>query len=168
MENLVPHSTPQTVRDLMESEVFTVSPDTNLPELQRRFTSSRVGALPVVDREKRIVGIVSRADIMRRFSLEQSLAELADSDFDQVMGVEDDDDSISQIGSAVGRRLSQMHAHDIMKTEVETIPPDAAPEEAARIMVERRIHRLPVVDGDQLIGIVSAFDFMRLFASSSD
>lgn len=159
---------PKTVRELMSENVLTVSPETNLPDLQRRFASTRVGAMPVVDRDHRIQGIVSRFDVMRRFSIEQSLAELADSEFDQTLGVEDDDDSITAIGAAVGTRLSKMHARDIMITEVATIGPDASPSDAARLMTERRIHRLPVIENDVLIGIVSAFDFMRLYSESDD
>lgn len=158
----------QTVREMMKSEVHTVSPETPMPDLQRRFTTTRVGALPVVDRDRRLVGIVSRMDVMRRYSFEQSLAELADSDFDQTLGVEDDDDTVGQIGAAVGKRLQALHARDIMITDVLTIGPDEPAREAARRMVENRIHRLPVVEGDRLVGIVSAFDFMRLYSEEGD
>jgi len=149
----------------MQDEVITVAGDMNMPDLQRRFMSSRVGALPVVGRDSQLEGIVSRMDVLRRFSLEQSLAELADSDFDQTLGVEDDDDSLTAIGAEVGRRLSMIRAHDIMVTDVVTIGPEEPVEEAARRMLERRIHRLPVVEQDRLVGIVSAFDFMQLFMS---
>ena len=152
------------VREVMKTEVFTVGPDSSMPDLQRQFASTRVGALPVIDRDRRLQGIVSRMDVMRRLSLEQSLAELADSDFDQTLGVEDDDDSVKLIGAAVGERMQSLHAHDIMIEEVVTIGPDEPLREAARRMVEKRIHRLPVVEGGKLVGIISAFDFMRLYA----
>jgi CBS domain-containing protein len=151
----------------MQGEVVTVPPETPLPDLQRRFASERVGALPVVDAGGRILGLVSRYDVMRRFSLEQSLAELADSDFDQTLGVKDNDDSIATIAAVVGRRLAGMHARDVMIEEVVVIGPEATVSEAARIMTERRFHRLPVVEGGRLVGILSAFDFMRLYASTS-
>jgi len=162
----MPKPFPKTVRELMQGEVFTVSPDTNMPDLQRRFASTRVGALPVVEADRKIVGIVSRFDVMRRFSIEQSLAELADSEFDQTLGIEDRDDSITVIGAAVGRRLSQVHASDIMIKEVASIGPEATPGQAARQMTKSKIHRLPVVEDGHLIGIVSAFDFMRLYAEN--
>lgn len=157
---------PGTVREMMKADVFTVSPDTAMPDLQRRFTETRVGALPVVDAQRRLVGIVSRMDVMRRYSYEQSLAELADSDFDQTLGIEDDDDTVGQIGAAVGQRLQSLRARDIMIGDVLTIGPDESTEEAARRMVEKRIHRLPVVEEGRLVGIVSAFDFMRLHAEA--
>ncbi len=152
----------------MHGDVLTVSPETPLPDLQRRFASARVGALPVVDASGRILGLVSRFDVMRRFSLEQSLAELADSDFDQTLGMKDNDDSIAAIAAAVGRRLAGMYARDVMIGDVFVIGPDATLAEAARIMTERRFHRLPVVEAGRLVGILSAFDFMRLYASKGD
>ena len=161
----MPRNVPRTVRELMEADVVTVSPDTNLPDLERQFSSTRIGAIPVVDRYRKIVGLVSRFDVMRRLSLEQTLAELADSEFDQTLGVRDEDDSVKLIGAAVGQRLAQLRAGDIMVADVTTISPDATLAEAARIMTERRFHRLPVVENGKLIGIVSAFDFMRLYAS---
>jgi CBS domain-containing protein len=153
------------VRDAMKTNVTTVTPEITMPDLQRLFLKSKFGALPVLDRAGHLVGIVSRSDVVRKFSLEQSLAELADSDFDSILGVEDDDDALESIGAAVGRRLSHVHANDIMIHDVETIGPDETLAQAASRMVQRRIHRLPVLEGGRLVGIVSAFDFMDLYAA---
>ena len=154
------------VSDVMNTEVVTVLPDMTMPDLQRLFAQKRFGAVPVMDRDRNLMGIVSRSDVVRKFSLEQTLAELSDSDFDASLGVEDNDDALDSIGAAVGIRLSKVKARDIMITKVVTTAPDAPLSEAADIMVERRIHRLPVLDGGQLVGILSAFDFMRLYAAN--
>ncbi len=155
------------VRDIMKEDVTNVSPESSMAELQRIFAQTGYGAVPVLGRGGVLLGIVSRSDVMRKLSVEQSLAELADSDFDATLGVEDDDDALGSIGAAVGRRLATVRAGDIMKKEVLTIGPDESLPEAAGRMVERRIHRLPVVDDGRLIGIISAFDFMRLYASDA-
>lgn len=152
------------VRDVMQTDVTTVSPDTTFPELRRIFVKTGFGAVPVLDRDHRMKGIVSRSDVVRKASIEQSLAELADGDFDSILGVEDNDNALESIGAAVGRRLANVTAQDIMITKVLTIAPDEPLVEAARQMVERNIHRLPVLDGGRLVGIVSAFDFMTLYA----
>lgn len=155
------------VRDVMKTEVTTVSPDMSLPDLERVFVRNRFGALPVLDRDHQLQGIVSRADVVRKFSLEQSLAELTDGDFDAILGVEDDDSAMDSIGAEVGRRLAKMHARDIMITEVITVGPDEPLAKAAAMMLERRIHRLPVLEDGRLIGVVSAFDFMALYAEEA-
>lgn len=154
------------VSEVMNTEVVTVLPDITMPDLQRLFAQKRFGAVPVKDREGNLLGIVSRSDVVRKFSLEQTLAELSDSDFNAELGVEDNDDALNSISAAVGIRLSKVKARDIMITDLVTTSPDAPLSEAAEIMVARRIHRLPVLDGSRLVGIVSAFDFMRLYAAN--
>lgn len=154
------------VRDLMNSDVVTISPEMTMPDIHRLFSKHRFGAVPVLDRDSRLKGIVSRSDVVRKFSLEQSLAELANSDFDATLGIKDDDVALESIAAAVGRRLSQVKAADIMIRDVVTIAPDAPLSEAADRMLEHRIHRLPVLENGRVIGILSAFDFMRLFASN--
>lgn len=155
----------KTVRDVMKTEVVTAPAEMSLSDLERLFLKTGFGAVPVLDRDHHLQGIVSRSDVVRKFSLEQTFAELADSDFDATLGVEDNDDALASIGAAAGRRLSKMKAKDIMIHDVATVEPDALLAEAADIMVTRRIHRLPVVENGQLVGIISAFDFMRLYAS---
>lgn len=153
------------VRDVMKKDVVTVSPDMTMSDLQRIFVEKKFGAVPVLDRDRRLKGIVSRTDVVRKFSLEQTFAELADSDFDDTLGVEDSDDTLGSIGAAAGRRLSKVKASDIMISDVLTIGPDAPLAEAARQMLAKRIHRLPVLEEGRLVGIVSAFDFMALYAA---
>ena len=160
----------ETVRELMNSKVMTTSPNTPLPDLQRQFLETRVGALPVVDRDGRLLGIASRSDVVRKYSYEQSLAELAESGFDPIDGDPDDvadANALTAIGAKVGRRLAKTEVADIMITDVVTIEPDASLQDAANRMVSARIHRLPVVEQDRLVGILSAFDFMKLYADRS-
>lgn len=161
---------PKQVRDIMSKDIVTVKPSTTMTDLQNRFANARFGALPVVDRDDKLRGIVSRTDVVRKFSLEQSLAELAEFGFETVSDEADDAteaNALDAISSAVGRRLSKMFASDVMISDVITIAPDADTHEAARLMVANRIHRLPVVEDGKLVGIVSAFDFMSHYVSSS-
>ena len=63
------------VRDIMEKDVRSVTPETSLVDLERRLLQARVGALPVVERTGELVGIASRSDVVRQLSVEQSLGE---------------------------------------------------------------------------------------------
>ncbi|MFK7897875.1 MAG: CBS domain-containing protein [Myxococcota bacterium] len=155
------------VSEVMKTDVVTISPEMPMADIQRLFVKERFGAVPVLDREERLLGIVSRSDVVRKFSLEQTFAELSSADFDAKLGVTDNDDLIGSIGAAAGRRLANVRAEDLMISDVITVAPDAPLSEAADSMLERRIHRLPVVQNERLVGIVSAFDFMRLYASEA-
>jgi CBS domain-containing protein len=157
---------PKIVRDVMNKAVIKISPDTALPEIQREFLRSRIGALPVVGENGRLEGLVSRSDVVRKYSVERSLAELSSSGFDAELGAGETPVSLDAIGEEVGRRLSRLHARDLMVHDVETTSPDETLAQAARRMLKRRIHRLPVVEDGRLIGILSAFDYVQLFEAS--
>jgi CBS domain-containing protein len=157
---------PRTVADLMQKKVLTISPRKTLPELERALLSSRVGAMPVVERDGRMVGIVSRSDVVRQLCLERSLGEaMADAYRDQT-----DEKFVEKarrdVAEAIGKRMEHLFVKDVMIRDVITIPPDLPLAEAAQLMIERHIHRLPVVEDGKLVGIVSSLDFTRLVAET--
>jgi CBS-domain-containing membrane protein len=154
----------RTVADLMQKKVLTIAPGKTLPELERALLRSRVGAMPVVERSGKMVGIVSRSDVVRQLCLERSLGEaMADAYRDQT----DEafvEKSRRDVAEAVGKRMEQLCVRDVMIRDVVTVPPDLPLGKAAQLMLERRIHRLPVVESGTLVGIVSSLDFTRLVA----
>ena len=156
-----------TVADLMQKKVLTIAPGKTLPELERALLRSRVGAMPVVDRGK-MIGIVSRSDVVRQLCLERSLGEaMADAYRDQT------DDAFTEktrraVAEAIGKRMEHLCVRDVMIRDVVTVPPDLPVAKAAQLMLERRIHRLPVVENGKLVGIVSSLDFTRLVAAGPE
>ena len=157
----------RTIAEIMQKKVKTIGPDKTLPDLERELLRWRIGAMPVVERGGKLVGIVSRSDVVRQLCLERSLGEaMADAYRDQT------DASFaaqaeSTIGGAIGQRMERLRVRDVMICDVLTVPPDLPVTQAARLLIERRIHRLPVVEGDKLIGIVSSLDFTRIVAEAS-
>lgn len=151
------------VRDVMRADVSTVSPDLSLPELESRLLKHRVGAYPVVE-NRRLVGIVSRSDIVRQLSVERSVGgALANLD----PGESDDaalKQAVASIAEYIGRRMEVLTVRDVMITEVITARLDESLVDAARRMLAAKVHRLPVVDGEALCGIVASSDFVQMFA----
>ena len=68
------------------------------------------------------------------------------------------------VAEAIGKRMEQLCVRDVMIRDVVTVPPDLSVVKAAQLMMERRIHRLPVVEDGKLVGIVSSLDFTRIVA----
>ena len=157
----------RTIGDIMQKKVKTIGPDKSLPDLERELLRWRIGAMPVVERGGKLVGIVSRSDVVRQLCLERSLGEaMADAYRDQT------DASFatkaeSAIGGAIGQRMERLRVRDVMICDVLTVPPDLPVTQAAKLLIERRIHRLPVVEGEKLVGIVSSLDFTRIVAEAS-
>jgi len=152
-----------TAREIMQPKPRSVSPQTTLPELQRTLLSARVSGFPVVD-EGRLVGVVSRSDVVRQLSVEQSVGEML-SDYQREAGGEAGDEAfLDRVGQHVGRRMESLRVADVMVGSVITVAPDAPLEEVARTLVDHRIHRLPVVEEGRLVGLVSSTDLVRLVA----
>lgn len=138
-----------TVRDLMTKTVVVVDGSAPFKEIVRLMQEVGVSALPVVDAGRRLVGIVSEGDlILKEDPGQEGEAHLFESR--------------RQRGSRAKAR--GLVAEQLMTTPVVTVPPDASLGEAARLMHERGVKRLPVVDPDgRVIGIVSRTDVLRVF-----
>ena len=151
-------------RDIMQSKVRTVGPDLPLPDLERKFISDRVSGFPVV-RDQKLLGIVSRSDIVRQLCVEQSLAETI-SDFHREVEAfaSDPHRSFQDIARRVGQRIEHLTVKDVMIREVITVGPEQSLNELAQILCKHRIHRLPVTEGERLVGIITTLDLVRLFA----
>jgi CBS domain-containing protein len=120
----------------------------------------------VVERGGKLVGIVSRSDVVRQLCLERSLGEaMADAYRDQT-DASFAAQSQGAIGGAIGQRMERLRVRDVMIQDVLTVPPDLSVGKAAQLLIERRIHRLPVVENGKLVGIVSSLDFTRIVAEA--
>jgi CBS domain-containing protein len=153
-----------TARDVMKTEVRTVSPDISLTDLEKLFIDNRVTGFPVVESE-RLVGVVSRSDIVRKIVTEQSYAEYV-SDYYRDVGSFDEPksaDTLPELGSQIGSRLASATVRDVMSGEPVTVSADDPVSRVAERLVERRIHRVPVVTSDgRLEGIITSLDLVGL------
>ena len=149
-------------RDVMNTLIVSVSPSTTLVDLERLLIGKNVGGTPVLEHGK-LVGMVSRSDIVRVLSYEQSLAEVQSGAFQNELGISDRR-AVELIGGQVGERMQKLTVRDAM-TEVRAQVDASTPiRDIARMMMGERVHRVLVTDADQVIGIVSRSDLVRLIA----
>lgn len=135
-----------TVGEVMTSPVITVTAEASYKQLVAVMAEHDVSALPVVDAGGRMIGIVSEADLLRRTEVPGSRVERL----------------LSSFGSGVPPDEAPT-ARDLMTTEVVTATRDMPVARAARLMRQRDVKRLPVVDGGTLVGMVSRVDLLRPF-----
>ncbi|WP_017594148.1 CBS domain-containing protein [Nocardiopsis potens] len=125
----------------MSTRVIAASEDAGFKEIAVVLRNNGVSALPVVDADRKVVGVVSAADLLRRIEAPGTVE-----------------------GSGSGAS-----ARDLMTTPAVTVTADATPVEAAERMRRRRVKRLPVVDGrGRLVGLVSRSDLLRVFFVRDD
>ena len=148
-------------RDVMTTKLVTVDADTSLLELEGRLRMAGVGGAPVVD-EGKYVGIISRSDIARQLTVEDTYAEVA---CDLLAGPGSGSSQASAVGDQIGRRLMALRVGDAMVTHVDTVGPEMPVAELARKMLKRH-HRRVIVKGedDTVVGIVTSSDLVRLIA----
>lgn len=148
-------------RDVMQTSVKTVDPEMTLADLERTLLAQRISGAPVLARGQ-LVGIVSRSDIVRQLSVERTLADVADDYYRDASAFVEK--PVRAASESVANRLANLRVEDVMIRNLITVPPDAPLEVVAREMVERRIHRLLVTEGETLVGIISTVDLIRLLA----
>lgn len=129
-----------TVADIMTRTVITVHPDANLSEALTYLASQHISGAAVVDRKERLVGVLTRSDIM------EAEAEIQDPELR-------------------GRYLDETQVRELMSAPALTIGPEAEIREAALAMEYGDVHRLFVEAAGQLVGVVSRSDVNRALAT---
>lgn len=141
-----------TIGDIMSKRVTLVHPDTSLRELWKTIFSRRVNALPVVDRKKKLLGIISKEDMLKLLypNYEDMLEDLFTShDFE-----------------AMEERIHDLNvkeARDIMCKRVVFTREDTPIMRALSRMIARRLNQLPVLSrkDDTVVGMVTKGDIFR-------
>jgi CBS domain-containing protein len=132
----------------MTSPVITVEPGTSVKEAARLLLRHGISAVPVVDAEGQLVGIVSELDLL-----------LGDVPADPVAHV---------IPAPVDHTPPPHAVSDVMTREVLALPEDADAADVARCMRESSLKSIPVLRGKEVVGIVSRRDLLRSIARDDD
>lgn len=141
--------------DIMSKDVVCVGPDESVHAMAQTMLARRISGLPVVDSERRVLGIVSEGDLIRRPELET----------DQARGgwlslfVSNDENARGFIKS------HGLKAREVMTQPAICIAPDALVAEVVRLLERHHVKRLPVVEGGKLVGLVTRADLLRALAA---
>lgn len=127
------------VADVMTIDPIVVGDDAPLEEAARLLRANSVSGLPVVDQRGSLVGVISQTDLI---AIEEA-----------------------PIGRLIRTEASGLRVGELMSSPAITVPMTGSLGEAARLMRDRRVHRLVVLDDDgHPVGVLSASDFVALFA----
>lgn len=128
----------------MSSPVYTVSPDAELAEAQDELRTHGISSLAVTEGD-RMVGVVSRTDLLRVGRMQAGAT-----------------------GKAALLTLPSRKVREVMRAEVIAVSSEDAVSEAAKRMVKDRIHRVFVIDGEKLVGLLSTKDVMTAIKDKRD
>ncbi|TVR65257.1 MAG: CBS domain-containing protein [Gemmatimonadales bacterium] len=176
------------VRDLMKTEVATVSPESSVADLVEFLDRKGITGAPVVDADEALVGIVTVRDVLH---LAREMGEVPEAmRWGMARGAPAEEtgfldppvegeffayyvtpgggfvDVRSRIQEVPDKLFDGYKVADIMSTNPVMIPPEATLQDLARILRDRKIHRVLVVDNGQLVGIVTNSDILDHLADS--
>jgi CBS domain-containing protein len=149
-----------TARDLMEKSLLTVDPEASLLEVHRLFFEEEISGAPVIDGGGSLVGVITATDLIRAVSDESDSARVDSNYFRDLLPYSAPDWSAGP--EDFQDRLAGLRVSDAMTREVFTVSPDARAPEIAHELRSRHVHRVFVTAGGQLLGVVSAFDLLRV------
>ncbi len=144
---------PHTVSDVMTHTAIAVGRDASFKKIVELLGEWKISALPVLEGEGRVIGVVSEADLLPK-------EEFRDED----LGLYESRSRLADLAKA-----GAVTAGELMSSPPVTVHAQATLAEAARIMARRRIKRLPVVDDlGMLQGVVSRSDLLKVFLRADE
>jgi CBS domain-containing protein len=159
---------PLLAREVMQTQVITLSPDDPLVTVERLFFEEEIHGAPVVGEDGRVLGMISSLDLLR------AAAEAHDTlrtdsgssgyvrelfEFSEMGPVDTSEDFRDRLGEQV--------VSDVMSDGAVAVSPETPVSEVARTLREHRTHRVLVTDGGRLCGIISTFDLIGLLEKAT-
>jgi CBS domain-containing protein len=155
------------VRDVMTPHATAVPPDMTVEELERLLVGSRLGGAPVTT-EGRLVGVVAQADIVRRLLADVEEREHVALEYHREVSGCDVPLSEWWKSADLDRASGRLHGltvADIMSDRPITVEADETLEHAGKIMLDRQVHRVIVVEHEHLVGVLTALDIVRCYCA---
>lgn len=129
------------IKDVMTKNPITILPDASLTEAKALMTKKGISKLPVIDKNNRLVGIVTKNDLQRAAPSDATSLDIFE----------------------IGYLLSKLKVSKIMTKDIAAVDENETVEVAARLMADKNIGCVPVVSGSVLVGIVTESDLFSLF-----
>jgi CBS-domain-containing membrane protein len=144
-----------SAEDIMVKGVLHASPDTVLAEVAEILGSNGISGLPVIDADRRVVGIISEKDILSRLGFKDTASFMA------IVA------QCLRAGGCVSLPARALTAGEIMTAPAITVRPDTPLLEIVRLLAENGINRLPVTDSEgRLLGILARGDILKASSRS--
>lgn len=147
------HGSPHIVSDVMTQTVVAVARGASFKEIVETMAKWKVSAVPVLEGDGRVIGVVSEADLL-------SKEEYRDSDPTRAEQMR----HLAEIAKA-----GAVTAEELMSAPAVCVHTDTTLAQAARAMAQRRVKRLPVTDSEGILcGVVSRGDLLKVFLRPDD
>ena len=150
-----------TVKDIMTTDLITVTPDMDIARAAKILLDNRINGVPVLDDSGRLVGLLCQSDLITQqkklpiptlFTFLDGLIRLT---------------SMKQLEKQVGK-IAALTVSEAMTPKPVTVKPDTGLETVAALMVDSNFHTLPVLEDSELVGIIGKEDVLRTLLPTSE
>ena len=146
-----------TAKEIMSTDVISVTEDTSIKELADLFIKHKVNGFPVLDKDNQLVGIVTEKNLIERSKNLHIPTVIAL--FDAVIYLESGKKFEEEV-----KRFNATQVRDIYTSKVVTASPDTSIDEIASLMAEKGVHSIPIVDNNKTVGIIGKLDIIKALA----
>jgi CBS domain-containing protein len=143
-----------TAREIMTTEVVTVTAETSLKDLARKFVETRHSNMPVVDADGKLQGVISETDLVEQQKPLHIPTVMAL--FDGVFYLDSEKSFKEQVS-----RITATTVGELCNKKPVTCSPSATIREIAALMSKFKVHLLPVIENNRMIGVVARLDLIR-------
>lgn len=153
------------VKDAMTKYVITLAPEDTIREASEKLVSKNISGAPVIDKSNKVVGILSEADILRVLKTRYSAPNIVflPTPFDLIEIPFRQAITFAEVKLSL-EDISKKKVSEVMTKNPVVISGEETIERAAEIMVERKVNRLPIVENNKLIGIITRGDIIKALA----
>ncbi|MBW2467275.1 MAG: CBS domain-containing protein [Deltaproteobacteria bacterium] len=147
-----------TAKDIMTTDVITVRMDTTVKDLAEILWKNRISGAPVLDDEGKVISVVTENDLIdqsKKFHIPTMISLI-----DSVIFLESSQKTEEEIKKMAGNTV-----RDICAKKLVSVSEDTGMDEIATIMAEKKVHTLPVIREDRLIGVIGKTDIIRTMAT---
>jgi len=147
------------VRDIMKTDVYTVTDEANIGEVIRILVDNQINGVPIVDGKEKVVGFISDGDIMK-FVAKQNPRII---DMTSFITVWYDTESFEKKMDD----LMDLNVMDLATTKLVSVEADYDIDEAAKVLGDKKIKKVPVLENGKLVGVITRSDILRYILGRS-
>ncbi len=141
-------------RDIMETNIISLSPDTEIPKAVEILLKNHINGVPVVDTNGELVGILCQSDLI--FQQKEMPIPPIFAILDSIFPLSSSKSLDEQFQKMAATKVDQA-----MVKKVTSVTPDTPVSEIASLMVEKHFHTIPVVEGKKIVGIIGKEDILK-------
>ncbi|WP_022849871.1 CBS domain-containing protein [Limisalsivibrio acetivorans] len=134
------------IKEIMTTGVVTAKPEETIKQVILRIRSKNISGLPIVNSNGKVIGVFSETDVMKALP-----------------DILNDAEAIPMIDV---KEISDHHVRMLMSEPLYTLTPEDEVKEAATIMLEKYVHRVPIIENGKLVGIVSLGDILKAYTGN--